>query len=185
VPKNYKRYKLTEDGISPRALPGMKNGIHWSDSYEHNEFGFSSEEMSERIEQVDKRARKFTLAQKELQGAYIYGPIKAKTTLVGWGSVKGPVLDAIKQLPEKMQEQVNFLHLNILWPLPVMSIKQALGKSGILNKKKTVLIENNSEGQLGSLIRQETGIEIDKRILRYDGRPFFADELAAQLKKIL
>lgn len=185
VPKNYKRYKLTDDGISPRALPGMKNGIHWSDSYEHDEYGFSSEEMSERIEQVDKRARKFAMAQKELQGAYVYGPIKAKLTLVGWGSVKGPILDAIKQLSPKQQAQINFLHLNIIWPLPTVSLKQVLGKKGLLAQRKTVLIENNSEGQLGSLIRQETGIEMDKRILRYDGRPFFANELAEQLRKLL
>ena len=185
VPKNYKRYKLTEDGISPRALPGMKGGIYWADSYEHCEQGFSSENMSERIEQVDKRARKLATAAKELNGANLYGSSKAKLTLVGWGSVKGPILDAINMLPYKLASKINFLHLNVVWPLPSAEIKKVLGKKGILNKKKIVLIENNSEAQMGQLIQQETGIAMDKKILRYDGRPFFANELAEQLKKLI
>jgi 2-oxoglutarate ferredoxin oxidoreductase subunit alpha len=185
VPKNYKRYKLTDDGVSPRALPGMKGGIYWADSYEHSEYGFSSENMAERIEQVDKRARKLETAAKELGGAKLYGSPKAKLTLVGWGSSKGPILDAINTLPEKIAHQINFLHINVIWPLPSGEIKKILGKKGILTKKKIVLVENNSEAQLGRLIRQETGIEIDKKILRYDGRPFFANELAEQLKKLI
>lgn len=185
VPKNYKRYKITEDGISPRALPGMKGGIHWSDSYEHSEYGFSSEDMGERVEQVDKRARKLAVAAKELNGAKLYGSHKAKLTVVGWGSVKGPILDALNMLPDKIASQINFLHINVIWPLPSAEIKKVLGKSGLLSKKKMVLVENNSEAQLGQLIRQETGILIDKKILRYDGRPFFANELAEQLKKLI
>jgi 2-oxoglutarate ferredoxin oxidoreductase subunit alpha len=185
VPKNYKRYKLTDDGISPRALPGMKGGVYWADSYEHSELGFSSEDMSERIEQVDKRSRKLAVAAKELSGAKLYGSPKAKTTIVGWGSVKGPILDAINLLPENKARQINFLHLNVIWPLPSEEIRKTMNSKGILTKKRTILIENNSEGQLGQLIRQETGLSFDKKILRYDGRPFFANELAEQLKKLI
>lgn len=183
--KNYKRYKLTDDGVSPRILPGTKGVISWSDSYEHDELGFSSESMSERIEQVDKRARKLAAAAKALNGANLYGSPKAKLTLVGWGSVKGPILDALNMLPDKQAAQINFLHINVMWPFPKDHVTKVLGKRGLLSTKKLLLIENNSEAQLGSLIRQETGIEIKDKVLRYDGRPFFANELAEQIKKAL
>jgi 2-oxoglutarate ferredoxin oxidoreductase subunit alpha len=183
--KNYRRYKITDDGISPRALPGTKGAIYWADSYEHTEDGFSTEEMSDRIAQVDKRARKLKTAARELAGANLYGSAKAKIMLVGWGSVKGPVLDAISMLPEAKARQIAFLHLNVLWPFPSEEVRKYLGKKGVFLKKKIVLVENNSEAQLGKLLRQETGLEVDKKILRYDGRPFFADELAEQFKKLI
>lgn len=184
IPKNFKRYKLSADGISPRTLPGMKGGIFPADSYEHDEQGFSSEEASDRIAQVDKRARKLETAAKESVGATLYGPAKAKTTLVAWGSTKGPILDALALLPEKIRNNFNLLHYNVIWPFPAKVTQSVLGKSGLLAKKKIVLIENNSEAQLGKLIRRETGIEIKDKILRYDGRPFFANELAEEIGKI-
>lgn len=187
IPASYRRYRLTTDGVSPRALPGMKGGIYHADSYEHSEYGFSSEDMGERIEQVNKRAKKLETAAKELAGANLYGSTKAPITIVGWGSTKGPILDALEMLPAKFADKFNFLHINVMWPLPSGDIIKYLGsKKKLLGKpKRLVLVENNSEAQLAALIRQETGIDIQERILRYDGRPFFANELAEELKNIL
>lgn len=187
VPKNYKRYKVTEDGISPRALPGMKDGIFWADSYEHDEHGFSSETAEDRIAQVDKRARKLATAAKELKGAHWYGSPKASLVLIAWGSTKGPILDAIELLPEAKRKQVALLHLNIIWPFPLAEVSQALKPSGglLAKAKRVVLIENNSEAQLGQLIRQETGVLIKDKILKYDGRPFFPEELAEKIGKLI
>lgn len=183
---NYKRYKVTADGVSPRTLPGTKGGIFSADSYEHDEFGFSSETAADRIAQVDKRARKLASAAAELGGANHYGPAHAKITLVGWGSTKGIILDALELLPPRLKNKINFLHLNVVWPFPTKLVKAALAPLGLLGKaRKTILIENNSTGQLGALIRQETGIEIKEKILKYDGRPFFPAELAEKISKIV
>lgn len=183
---NYRRYKVTADGVSPRVLPGTKGGIYSADSYEHDEFGFSSETSEDRIAQVDKRARKLAQIADSLGGANLYGPHHAKITLVGWGSTKGPILDALELLPPRLKGKINFLHLNIIWPFPAKHVKAALSPIGMLAKsKKTILIENNSTGQLGALIRQEIGFEIKEKILKYDGRPFFPEELVERIAKIV
>jgi len=181
---NYKRYKVVADGISPRTLPGTKGGIFSADSYEHDESGFSSESAEDRIAQVDKRARKLEHVAASLGGANHYGPAHAKTTIVSWGSTKGPILDALELLPPRLKGKVNFLHLNVIWPFPAKLVKAALAPTSLLGKaKKLILIENNSTGQLGALIRQETGVEIREKILKYDGRPFFPEELTEKISK--
>ncbi|MDD5431218.1 MAG: 2-oxoacid:acceptor oxidoreductase subunit alpha [Candidatus Pacebacteria bacterium] len=180
IPEDYKRYKITADGISERTLPGMKNGMFLADSYEHDEYGYSSESAEDRVAQVDKRARKLITAAKELNGANLYGPEKAKITLVGWGSIKRPILDAMELLPEEIKSQINFLHLNIIWPFPAKQTSAILG-----NSKNILLIENNSQAQLGQLIRQETGIDIKEKFLKYDGRPFFPEEIAEKIKSFI
>ncbi|NTU99107.1 2-oxoacid:acceptor oxidoreductase subunit alpha [Candidatus Falkowbacteria bacterium] len=187
VPKNYKRYKITEDGISPRTIPGTKDGIYWADSYEHDEYGYSSETVEDRVAQVAKRNRKLETAAKELKGATWYGSPKAPLVIIAWGSTKGPILDAIKMLHESKRKQVALLHVNIIWPFQKEIIGQALKVStGLLAKpKKVVLVENNSEAQFGQLIRQETGVEIKDKILKYDGRPFFPEELAEKIVKFI
>lgn len=184
IPKDYRRYKVSSDGVSERALPGTPGAIFSADSYEHDEYGFSSETAADRVSQVDKRARKLAAAARELGGANLYGPAKARLTLVGWGSVKGPVLDALELLPKPLANKVNFLHLNTLWPFPAAAVKAALAASGIFgNNKKILLVENNSTAQLGGLIRQMTGIDIKDKFLKYDGRPFSPEEIAEKIIK--
>jgi 2-oxoglutarate ferredoxin oxidoreductase subunit alpha len=184
--KDFRRYEVTADGISPRTLPGTKGGMFSADSYEHDAFGFSSETAEDRVAQVDKRAKKLHHAAAELGGANHYGPAHAKITLVSWGSTKGPILDALELLPPRLRGKVNFLHLNVIWPFPAKLVKASLAPVGLLGKsKKMILIENNSTAQLGALIRQETGIEIKEKILKYDGRPFFPEELAEKIAKIV
>lgn len=186
IPADYRRYKVTADGVSPRALPGSKGAIFSADSYEHDEYGFSSEAADEREAQVEKRARKLEAAAAELGGAKVYGPAKAKLTLVGWGSTKGPILDALELLPKRLKNKVNFLHLSVIWPFPAKAVKAALATPGIFAAdKKVLLIENNSTAQLGGLLRQATGIDIKNKMLKYNGRPFFPEEIASRIMKSL
>jgi len=98
---------------------------------------------------------------------------KTNNLIVGWGSTKGTINDAIKGL------DVKFLQILYLSPFPENIEKELKKYSNI------ILIENNVTGQLGELIRQKTGIEIKNKILKYDGRPFYADELNKQIKKLL
>jgi 2-oxoglutarate ferredoxin oxidoreductase subunit alpha len=162
----FARYKLSKDGVSSRSIPGVEGGEYIANSDEHDQFGISTESAEVRIEQMDKRLKKLTELQKEMPLPTLYGPESAKTTLVCWGSMLGACLDALKE-----NKNINVLHFSFVYPLP-------LGLDKFLKKfKKLVLVENNATGHFGKLLRQETGIDIEKKILKYDGRPFWSDEI--------
>ena len=108
----------------------------------------------------------------------LYGPRNADLTIVAWGSVKGAVIDAMHAVEDK--RSVNFLHLTYVWPFPAKRVKKVLESA-----KNVLLVENNKTGQLGDLIRQETGFEIKNRFLKYDGRPFFREEVIKEIKKYI
>jgi 2-oxoglutarate ferredoxin oxidoreductase subunit alpha len=181
----YKRYLNTEDGISPRALPGQLNGIHCAPSTEHDEAGFSHEasealmppETAKMI--LEKRMRKLSFIEKELKPPKLYGPQEANITLVSWGSTKGPIFEAMKLL-EKDGVKVNFLQILYLSPFPAEQVKKVLSSS-----KTVVDVENNYTAQLASLIREKTGVEIQHKILKYDGRPFYPNFIYKKLIEIL
>lgn len=171
---NYQRYKATSDGISPRAIPGQKNGLHQANSYEHLEDGHTTEEEKERIKQVEKRNRKReTFLKSNAQLPVLFGRKEAPQTVVSWGSMKGPILQAMKGNEEKF----NYLHFSYLWPLPEENLKELLQ-----NFKSTLLVENNSTAQLGQLIRMVTGIEIKNKLLKYSGRPLYPEEVLEKVR---
>ncbi|MBI2463419.1 2-oxoacid:acceptor oxidoreductase subunit alpha [Candidatus Peregrinibacteria bacterium] len=181
VPKDYKRYQVTENGVSPRTFPGMEGGIFCGNSDEHDEYGYSNEESLNRIDQVNKRARKLEYAAKFLESASVnlIGPEDADITLVCWGSPKGVIVDALDELPLRVRKRFRVLQIVVLWPFPSERVKSILEAS-----KRVILIENNSEAQLAGLIRQMTGFDIREKILKYDGRSFFADEVAQKLIRL-
>lgn len=173
----YLRYKITDDGISERLIPGTLGHFYQANSYEHIEDGHTTEDAKPRIDQVDKRARKWaTYLKNDFSSPKIYGDIdKAKTVFVSWGSTKGIVLHAQNILKSKEIESA-FIHFNHIYPLDKEKVVELLGKD-----KKYILIENNSWGQFGKLLTMETGIEISQKILRYDGRPITAEEIVKKL----
>ncbi len=174
---NYKRYQITDDGISPRVRPGMRNILHQVNSYEHLEDGHTTEEENERIKQVDKRNRKTaTFLVKDAKLPVLYGKIEAPLTVVAWGSMKGPILQAMRGNEDKF----NLLHFSYLWPLPPAPITKMLKDC-----RKTLLVENNSTGQLGQLLKMVTGMGIDNRLLKYSGRPIYPEEILDKIKEIL
>ena len=180
----YKRYLNTEDGISPRALPGQLNGVHCAPSTEHDESGFSHEASdalmtSEVVKMMlEKRMKKLSFIEKEIKPPKLYGPQEADLTLVSWGSAKGPVFEAMKLL-QKDGVKVNFLQVLYLSPFPTEEVKKVLSHAKIV-----VDVENNFTAQLASLIREKTGIEIQHKILKYDGRPFYPNFIYKGLKDI-
>ena len=94
--KDYKRYKITGSGISPRALPGNPYGLVVADSDEHDEEGHITEDVDyTRPEMVKKRNRKNTGLLKEMSAPLMYGPKDARNMLVGWGSTYGPLKEAV------------------------------------------------------------------------------------------
>ncbi len=167
----YKRFKITEDGISPRIFLGQ--GVFWNTGDEHDEYGHICEESNNRTIMFDKRMKKMELIKKEVPDNLkykLYGPEDAEYTCVGWGSVKGPVLDVLDEINKYYK--VNFLQIIMLKPFPTESVLPILKKAKML-----IGIEMNYSGQLCNLIRKETGIEINKRILKWNGRPFAREEI--------
>lgn len=173
--EKYLRYQLTEDGISPMLIPGEKGYFYQSNSYEHSEDGHTTEDAKPRVDQVNKRNKKAaTYLQNHFQLPKIYGEIeKASTVFVSWGSSKGPILEAMKTLKDQGKETA-LIHFTHVYPLDEEKIKPIF-KQG----KRYVLVENNSQGQLGKLLRSETGINLKEKLLKYDGRPFWPEEIAS------
>lgn len=179
--KNYNRYAVTADGISPRSIPGQKNGIYIANSDEHDPFGYSDETSENRVAQVDKRQRKLIKLEKELPKAKLYGPKKAKRTLIGTGSTKNAILEAIEILKQLGDTKTNFLQIYSLTPfIDGRQVEAILAD----RKIKSVIIENNKTGQLGNIIRQAVGHSSDYAMLKYDGRQFFPSEIVRALKKM-
>ena len=179
IDEDFPRYQVTDSGISPRTLPGMKTGRYVSNSYEHNEVGDLEETPEMRTAQHAKRLRKIEELKTELPPVNVYGPDEAVLSVVAWGSTKAPVLEAMRRLA-KQGITVNLIHPTYLYPFPAEEVKSFLKKA-----KKTLLIEGNHNAQLGQLIRQETLLEIDEKFLQWDGRPFYPGEIVEKIKSLL
>ena len=175
----YKRYAFTPLGISPRSIPGMRGGIFHTTGDEHDELGHITENSENRIKMMQKRMRKLQLAEELIPNAKkvnFFGPEQADVTLVGWGSTKGAILDGMQDL-EADAIRCNFLQVRYMSPFPTELVTKYLR-----NSKKRVLVENNYTGQLGGLIREHTGIAMDYRVLKYNGRPFSQNEVYEGVK---
>lgn len=170
----YLRYKDTLTGISPLAFPGDKKAIVKSNSYEHDEFGITVEDKERVKKMQEKRLRKFKEMKKEinnLEAVKVYGNKKSKKAIIAWGSTKGPAKEVAEELGFKM------IYPLVLQPFPEKQIKKAL--KGV---EKIALVETNGLAQLGKLLSC-FGIKSDKKVLKYDARPFSFDELKKKLNK--
>jgi len=170
----YRRHALTADGISPRSLPGTAGGIFSTTSDEHDPQGHITEGIDNRIAMMRKRMAKLETAGKEIPTPFkfkLHGPASADLTLVGWGTTKGAILDAMSEI-EAQGRSVNFLQIRMMRPFPAADVSQILGAA-----RTVVLIEGNFSGQLGALVREHTGRDMAHRVLKYDGRPFSRNEI--------
>jgi 2-oxoglutarate ferredoxin oxidoreductase subunit alpha len=173
---SYKRYAVTETGISPRALPGHPKAIFVTCSDEHTEDGhFEDEDPENRVRMVQKRLRKINVAVKEMRPPTLYGPPQADTTLIGWGSSYGPMREVVDRL-NAQGRKVNFLHFTDIWPCSEDEVRPLLESA-----KHLVAVESNATGQFARLLRASTGIQVDDQILRFDGRPFSPEYILARL----
>jgi len=180
--KEYKRYLLTKSGISPRSLPGLEKGEHVANSDEHDEFGFSVEGYSDsRVVQMDKRAQKMQSILKDIIPPVFYGPKDAPMTIISWGSNKGSIIDALEKINYTLpgrKTKINYLHFSYIYPFAKQTQK-------ILKRlNKVILIEQNQSSQFSKLLRQETGIRVSDKLLKYNGKPFWPEEIISYLKKL-
>ncbi len=177
-PADYKRHRITESGISPRAFPLQQEGLLVvTDSDEHDEEGHIIEDAETRTRMMQKRMRKLVGLGKEIAPPRWYGPKTAEITLIGWGSTFGAIREAVDILRGE-GASVNSLHFTELWPFPAEFVADALGSI-----RRSYVIENNYTGQLSHLIQAETGRKVGGKILKYDGRPFTPAYIAREVKK--
>ena len=176
--ERYKRYKYTQDGVSPRIIPGkIENQVVLIDSDEHDEYGNITESAQVRINMVDKRAKKFENLKKEVQEPWLIGKEEPEHLIVAWGSLYGAVKEAVETLIEE-GVSIGALVFGDIWPLPTEKLGKMYKKAHNL-----IAIEQNSTGQLDSLIREEMLIKSNHKILKYDGRAFSGEEIYQRLKE--
>ncbi len=177
----YLRYKNTESGISPRAVPGVPGHIHIAATDEHDEDGtLISDEFTnphKRQMMAEKRQRKMETALSQIGPPVLVGPEDATVTLVGWGSTKGVILEAVEQLAG--EEGIVANHLHIKWIVPFHSEEI----TGILSDSKhVIMVENNASGQFARYLRSETGFSAHGHIRKYDGEPFMPHHIVEGVK---
>ncbi len=176
--EKYQRYKLTESGISPRFIPGkVKGEIVLVDSDEHTEDSHITEEADVRNEQMQKRMKKLDLIKEDLIEPEYFGAEAPDTLLLGWGSTYGALKEAVDML-NKDDIKVGALSFGDISPLP-----QNLLTKYSKDAKVLINVEQNFTGQLGKFITQETGLIMDKSILKYDGRQLNSIEIYDSVKK--
>ncbi|MDB1948083.1 2-oxoacid:acceptor oxidoreductase subunit alpha [Clostridium tertium] len=176
--EEYKRYKVTQSGISPRMIPGnSKNQVVLVDSDEHTEESHITEEAEVRNAQMEKRMKKLELIKKDIEEPEFIGKEDLEILLLGFGSTYGALKDAVEEL-NNQGEKVGALSFGDIYPLPEESLRKYAKQA-----KKIINVEQNFTGQLGKLITQETGILMTYSILKYDGRQICGNDIVARLRK--
>lgn len=176
----FKRYEVTEDGISPRVLPGTKHAIHHVTGVEHDETGKPSEAASNRKAQMDKRMKKLQQVNFN-EPVYVNAPYEeADILFVGFNSTRG-VLEELQQTLITQGMKVNHAHIRLIHPFPSKEVQPL-----VTNAKKVVVVENNATGQLANILKMNVGGH-DKviNVLKYDGTPFLPLQLEKQVKELL
>ncbi len=178
---NYKRYLFTESGVSPRVIPGVPQHMHTVATDEHDEDGVLISDMFtnpvKRRAMMEKRQRKIVGIEAAVPTPELIGPPDADVTLVGWGSTKGVIREAIELLGE---EGISANHMQIRWLVPLhgAAIVNILSKS-----RRTIIVENNYSGQFARYLRSETSFVADGHIRKYDGEPFMPHHIVEAVKE--
>lgn len=172
----YLRYRYTEDGVSPRLIPGKSDKLVAADSDEHGESGRITESAEVRTKMVDKRMRKLKMLREELLEPDFIGNEDFETLLIGWGSMYGPLSEAISILNNGGGAGFAALVFGDVFPLPEKLLMEKAPKAiQIIN------VEQNATGQLAGIIREYTGIECSRSVLKYDGRQLNGKEIADKI----
>jgi 2-oxoglutarate ferredoxin oxidoreductase subunit alpha len=179
----YLRYKITESGVSPRAIPGIEGFMHVVSSDEHQENGVL---ISDEYTNHAKRRAMFEKRQRKVQGIeaavappVLVGPADADVTLIGWGSTDGTIREARAMLA-KHGITTNQLQIRWIVPLHGDAILEILNKA-----KRTIMVENNFTGQFARYLRSETSFVADGHIRKYDGEPFMPHHIVEAVREQL
>ena len=176
----FKRYAVTEDGVSPRVVPGQKHGIHHVTGVEHSEIGTPSESATNRQAQMDKRMRKLDYVNFDTPVFTDAPNEEADVLIVGFGSTKGAI-EEIRPLLDEQGIKANHAHIRLIHPFPTKELQPLMA-----NAKKVIVVENNATGQLANIMKMNMGGH-DKiiNLVKYDGTPFLPLELLNRVKELL
>ncbi len=178
----YHRYALTDNGISPLAVPGESKHTVVVDSDEHDEQGHIIEDAQTRIRMVEKRLhKKLLLIRQEIEPPLFHGPEQPEVILVGFGSTYGVLKEAVNFLSH--QYRIGMLHFSEIFPFPLPEKFNFL--SLLEQASLAICVENNATSQFARLMRTETGFIFKQKINKYDGRPFTLDSLLGELNGYL
>lgn len=168
----YRRYRLTQDGISPRLPLGHPEHLVVLDSDEHDEAGHITEDLDTmRPAMVDKRLEKGRRLRDVIRPPSSNSAEDADLVLIGWGSTRGAIDEAVARL-RSGGRKVGAMHFTEVWPLPWIELPE---------KASLWTVEGNATGQFAGLLESEYGVAIEGRIGRYDGRPMDADAIIKEL----
>ncbi len=176
--ETYMRYRFNQRGISPRAHPGQEGGNFWATSDEHDQLGHITEGIGNRFAMMKRRMNKMDLMAKEIPADKKFnfiGKDKAPVTILCWGSTKGAVVDALRQI-DPDQENYNCIHFRIVHPFPT-EIVPILENAG-----KIVSFDGSYSPQIAQITRENTGHWPHHRVIKYDGRPFSENEIGVALR---
>ena len=181
------RYKVTPSGVSARVRPGVEGGVHIAGSDEHDEDGTLvsdvraglPDSIKVRIDQMEKRMRKQEGAKADMRLPERIGPKNAPVTIVSWGSTQGAVREAMAMLREQNIE-VASIEFTDIWPLDGPRVREMLGRESF-----TLMIEGNYTGQFERLLRQETGWFPNDTLRKFDGEPFWPEEIVEKVQRVL
>lgn len=172
----YKRYQLTENGISPRGIAGYGDSLVIVDSDEHDEEGHITEDLELRTKMVNKRMKKIELIRDEAIMPELYGEANPTNLIVSWGSTKNIIEEALRNINDS---DLAFLHFKQVYPLNQKVLEH------FKNAKKIICIENNYAGQFANLLKLELNISVDRKILKYNGLPFSVEELTTNIMEAI
>jgi 2-oxoglutarate ferredoxin oxidoreductase subunit alpha len=186
--KDFKRYQITDSGVSPRALPGTKGFQFVGATDEHMENGELisdvlaglPEFVEERRKMHEKRMRKLDGLRKDTPPPELWGSKNADLTLIHWGSTWGPAHEAILQVEEQGGLKVNSLEFPTIFPFHVDDTQKWL--RGV---KQSLAVEGNFTGQFARLLRAETGYKPDHFYGRYDGEPLASRDIADKILEVV
>jgi 2-oxoglutarate/2-oxoacid ferredoxin oxidoreductase subunit alpha len=168
---DYNRYD--GEDISPLLFPGGE-GVVKATGYEHDKKGIATEKTEEIKEMHDKRLRKYKKLEEELENMDVVKTYKeGSVAVVFWGSTKGTVLEATKDL------NVKLIQILVVQPFLEEKIKKEF--EGV---EKVICVELNATSQMAKVLRGH-GIRVDVNINKYDGRPFTVEELKREIEKNL
>jgi 2-oxoglutarate ferredoxin oxidoreductase subunit alpha len=172
--KDFKTYEITKDFVPKRTVSEL--AMVKVNSYEHDEFGFTTEDKEIAKKMQEKRMMKFKVLEREVKEKFemarVFG--KGENLIISFGSTKGALIDSLETLKD-----FRFLQILYISPFPKEIVKKEIEKS-----KNAIIIENNASAQLGKVIMQNVGIELNE-ILKYDGRPFTSEEIIFNVRKLV
>jgi 2-oxoglutarate ferredoxin oxidoreductase subunit alpha len=179
--EDYKRFKITENGVSPITYPGIKGGQYLGSGIEHGENGWPKQDVKTHHEMTEKRWKKFDHIKHEFRFERFYGPDDAKLGIIAWGSTKGAVKEAVAKA-NAMGISVGAIIPQLIFPFLIEPFKEF-----IRNKERVIIPELSYAGQFRRYLRgflrfSQYGCKVTP-FRKTGGAPFMVADILDKIKE--